>query len=173
MTGIFLPSEPVPFLLYWADHTFHTRMCWPHPETKGHIGLIHRVERLPCSRPCDNAFSSEKDSSSGDRREGKETNYQQEPRWIELNTGSPALAFRKGMSSNCGSLWQLSQRWALLVSQQRGGLSAFLAAGTACPKAQSSRRTLHFWGLASSLACWEHRVVERNEARNGKGAREI
>lgn len=81
VTGIFLPSEPVPFLLYWADHTFHTRMCWSHPETKGHIGLIHRVERLPF----------EKDSSGGDRREGKETNYQQEPRWIELKTGSPGI----------------------------------------------------------------------------------
>lgn len=59
VTGIFLPSQPVPFLLYWADHTFQTRMCWPHPETKGHTGLIHRVERLPCSKSGNNAFWSE------------------------------------------------------------------------------------------------------------------
>lgn len=169
VTGIFLPSKPVPFLLYWADHTFQTRMCWPHPETKGHTGLIHRVERLPCSKPCNNAFWSEKDSNGGDRREGKETTYQQEPRWTELNTGS--LAFRKGKfvaAFPAMGLWGQT-----LFSQQKRPLSAFLAAGTACLKAQSSKRTLHFRGLASTLACWELRVVERNEARNGKGACEI
>lgn len=146
-----------------TDHTFQTRMCWPHPETKGHTGLIHRVERLPCSKPCNNAFWSEKDGNGGDRREGKETTYQQEPRWTELNTGS--LAFRKGKF--VAAFPAMGLRGQTLFSQQRRPLSAFLAAGTACPKAQSSKRTLHFRGLASSLACWELRVVERNEARKG------
>lgn len=115
-------------------------------ETKGHIGLIHRVERLPSSRHCDNAFSSEKDSSGGDRREDKETNYQQEPRWIELNTGSPGI--QKGhvfkLRKSVAAFPAMGLGGQMLFSQQRGASSAFLAAGTACPKAQSSKRTLHF-----------------------------